>query len=346
MPKVSVVMPSFNHAAFVQEAVESVLSQTFQDFELIVTDDGSTDATVEIVRRISDPRINLVAFAKNQGACVAMNESIRRAKGDYLAALNSDDAFVPYKLERQVEFLEKNPRIAAVFALPQFVDERSHPVRPPSTFADSFAEKNRTRMEWLARFFQSGNCLCHPTVLVRRRCYEEVGLFDPLLMQLPDLDQWVRLCAKFELHVLPERLTRFRVLKREMNTSAPSPARMARHAWEITTVLSRYLRLPEQEMAKLVSDEALQRTDDVVAAFAITAIQTGRPGYVQFGASLLRERLAAKPGVVENRDYFSLIATADPCGAKFEGRFFRDLAGSPVLSQLRGALRKLRARRP
>src|SRR5437667_69069 len=123
MPKVSVVCASFNHEKFVRDAIMSVLTQSFQDFELLITDDGSADDTVAAIRAIDDPRIALAAFPRNYGACIALNHAVARAKGQYVAVLNSDDLFLPGKLERQVAFLDAHPDIGAVFANQTFIGE-------------------------------------------------------------------------------------------------------------------------------------------------------------------------------------------------------------------------------
>src|SRR6267142_4516637 len=121
MPKISVVIASYNHEKYVRAAIESVLSQSFQDFEILVTDDGSVDRTVAEVRAITDPRLSLVALPHNGGACAAINASILRAAGEYVAILNSDDVFLPGKLERQVRYLDGNSGVAAVFTRPMFI---------------------------------------------------------------------------------------------------------------------------------------------------------------------------------------------------------------------------------
>ena len=238
MPKVSVIMASYNHAAFVREAVDSVFAQSYQDLELVITDDGSRDGTAGIIYGMKDPRLRFHALAENRGACVAANDAIERAQGEYCAVLNSDDYFLPGKLQRQVEFLDAHPAVGAVFGQPRFVDERGRRIKQSKHFiGKTFSGQNRSRQEWLKHFFYVGNALCHPTVMLRKSCYDQVGLFDPLLMQLPDLDMWVRICRDFEIHVLPDELTAFRILDRERNVSAPTREKMARLAWEMGAIL-------------------------------------------------------------------------------------------------------------
>ena len=100
-PRVSVVIASYRHAAYVRDCLASVLEQSFQDFEIVITDDGSGDGTVEAIRSVADPRIRLEVLPANRGACVALNRGLRRARGQYIAILNSDDLFVAGRLQRQ-----------------------------------------------------------------------------------------------------------------------------------------------------------------------------------------------------------------------------------------------------
>jgi glycosyltransferase involved in cell wall biosynthesis len=154
MPKVSVIIPSYNHEKYVREAIQSVLEQTYQDFEIVITDDGSRDRTVSIIKSFTDPRIKLFYFPKNRGAAVAVNHCIAEASGEFIALLNSDDAFVPKKLEKQVEFLDKNPKIGAVFSYAQFIDEDSKDItNTEHHYAKVFLQQNRSRFEWLNYFF-------------------------------------------------------------------------------------------------------------------------------------------------------------------------------------------------
>ena len=313
-PRVSVVMASYNHAAFVRQSVESALAQSFADFELVITDDGSRDGTAEVVRGFADPRIRLQVFPENRGAVDAMNDAITRSCGEYVAVLNSDDYFLPEKLARQVAYLDANPGVAAVFGIPKIVDEAGRELdESQHVFARVFTRQNRTRVEWLRHFFEVGNCLCHPTLMMRRRSYDEVGLYDPLLMNLPDFEMWVRVCRRFDIHVMVERVTAFRVLANERNTSAPSPPNLARVAWEVIGVLGHYLALADSELREIVApwpEYAAGRSAQV--ALALAAIRIGRPGYAQFGLGLLRDCIHRNRDAFPVKDYFALVGELDP----------------------------------
>jgi len=252
VPKVSVAMASYNHAQYVAGALQSVLEQSFQDFEIVVTDDGSVDGTAEEANRVRDPRISVTALPTNVGGSIALNSSILRCRGRYVAVLNSDDVFLPGKLERQVRFMDEHPEIGALFGYPDFIDEDGTRLAPGETFyGRTFQVINRSRAEWLRHFFFNGNALCHPSVLIRRRCYGAVGLYNPALAQLPDLEMWIRLLRRFNIQVLPEPLVGFRIFRDDRNASAGRPDAIARVQWEWLRVLPHYLSLDSGLLAQV-----------------------------------------------------------------------------------------------
>ena len=251
-------MPSYNHATFVGEAVQSVLDQSFQDFEVVVTDDGSRDGTAEVIRKFSDNRIKLEVFPENRGGVVAGNAAIRRASGKYIARLNSDDLFLPGKLEKQVEFLDANPDVAAVFGLPRLIDERGNLIPGHGEFTYPFSHPRPTRKEWLRLMFFRGNGFCFPTAMIRRPVLDEVGLLDPRFASLPDFDMWVRLCMKHNVFVMQTELTAFRRLDNNRNMGAPRRDTRLRVLFEYFQVLKHYRRLTP-EFARQVFAEDLVR---------------------------------------------------------------------------------------
>lgn len=318
-PRVSVAIAAYNHAPFVRECIDSVRAQTYTDWEIVVTDDGSTDGTAEILRELADtdPRLRFHGFATNQGACVAINDAITRARGEFIAVLNSDDRWLPEKLAQQVDFLDRHPDHAAVFTLPRLIDERGTP------FTDMehkdyriFEVANRSRHEWLDLFFHAGNCLCHPSVLIRRSCYDEFGVYDPRLAQLPDLDMWVRVCARHEIHVLDERLVEFRIRDGEHNASAARPDVLAREPWERLQILRHYLA-PELAAAVTPRMHADQPTAEMPPRLRLawTALAIGTPAHRALGLEILHQGLdpkaspsAGRPSV---RDYLRLTGETD-----------------------------------
>jgi hypothetical protein len=290
---VSVVVASYNHAPFVQDCLRSALQQDIDGLEILVTDDGSTDNTVAQIRALADPRIQLHAFAQNQGACLAMNDAIRRSRGRFIAVLNSDDLFLPSKLRRQIDFLDQNPTVGAVFGWPSFIDDAGQPFQDPAHKDHAvFHQPNRSRHQWLRHFFDHGNALCHPTALLRREVYQTAGLYDPRLAQVPDLDQWIRLCMNHEIHVMPEPLTAFRIRSGQQNASAARPEVVRRDAWERADILRHYLRLAPAQLLQ-VFPEFADHSANPVEQLARHALSLGTPFHQRFALQAWFEALPA-----------------------------------------------------
>ncbi|MFJ2683762.1 glycosyltransferase [Pseudomonas sp. NPDC087342] len=213
-PVISVVMATYNHASYVAQAIASVLKQSDVHFEFLIADDGSTDATSSVVESINDPRISFFPHRINRGACIVTNELIERAQGEFIALINSDDCWDDEdKLSFQLNILRENPGVAASFGRARFVDNRGEGINKKRlSFGRVFDQENRTQGEWLRHFFFNGNCLCHPTVLIRRKCYEELGAYSNSLRQLPDFEMWIRLVKRYPIHVSERELISFRVL--------------------------------------------------------------------------------------------------------------------------------------
>jgi hypothetical protein len=115
-----------------------------------------------------------------------------------------------------------------------------------TVYGNTFRVQHETRSHWLRHFFFQGNALCHPTAMIRRACYASVGMYNPALAQLPDLEMWVRLTSKFEIHVMQKPLVGFRILDRSQNASAGRPDSIVRYQWEVMQVLEHYLGVDAQ----------------------------------------------------------------------------------------------------
>jgi hypothetical protein len=220
--KISVVMSAYNHAPFVADAIRSVLDQSFADFELLIRDDGSTDGTTEIIRGFTDPRIVFLGSGPNLGSALRRNELIAQSRGQYIALQNSDDIWRADKLAHQLAIMEARPELAATFGLAAFVGPDGAARDWPAVFSPD----NRSQGGWLRRFLEAGNCLCHPSAMVRAACHQAVGGYDPRYRQLPDLDMWVRLLKRYPIHVSDRVLLSFRIM--EGAISFPSPEVEAR----------------------------------------------------------------------------------------------------------------------
>ena len=280
-PLVSVILPSYNHVEYAREAVQSVLDQTFLDLELIVVDDGSIDGTADVIASMRDPRLTLIRLSENR-ASHARNLALDRAKGKYVAFQNSDDVWVPEKLAAQLEVMESANRYIACFTGAEIINESGLPAR--GTWADGiFTTLNRSPGDWLKHFFDVGNCLPLPSALVRRSDLIESGAFRASLVQLGDFDLWIRLGARGSFFILPEQLTKIRIIE-GTNLSRPSLRGQRRSQIELATVLERYTESPILEQLNNIFPD-LPKTRHSGArkvAMALRAWNQGSPAYALF----------------------------------------------------------------
>ena len=211
MPTVSVIIPTYNSAQYVVEAVESVLAQTWQDFEILVIDDGSTDETEQVLRRYKNPVRYL--HQSNGGVAVARNRGIQESRGRYLAFLDADDTWLPDKLEFQINELQKHPQTQACYSAFTIVDADLNPL------GISRSQRQNSALEDLLTHGNIIGSIC--TVLCERSLFDEVGGFDPKLSQCADWDMWVRLAAHTEFLYLDEPLVTYRQHSTNMSRNAP-----------------------------------------------------------------------------------------------------------------------------
>lgn len=247
-PLFSVVMPSYNHAAFVKQSVNSVLNQGIKELELIVVDDGSSDGTPDLVAEIKDPRLTLIRLPENRKVH-PRNLALGLAKGKYIAFQNSDDEWEQGKLIEQLQLLENNKALTACFTAVKIIGADGNLLE--GSWADGlFTTVNKSSAEWLRRFFDQGNCLCLASAVIRSQSLKSIGNFRESLVQLADFDMWVRLAALGEFMILPQVLTKRRILGGD-NASSPKPENVRRSLFECAKVLERYQdglllkRLPE-----------------------------------------------------------------------------------------------------
>ena len=203
MPKVSVIIPAYNAMAFLPETLESVMKQTFTDFEVLIVNDGSSDHIVEWANQVTDPRVKLIS-QENQRVSAARNTGIAHAQGEYIAFLDADDLWEPTKLEKQVHCLDDKPEVGLVYTWTLLVDEQNNPTG--RIFASHLEGKVWDKIIQ-NDVMSSGSC-----AMVRRCCFETVGVFDRNLAYAPDRDMWVRIAYRYPFAVVKEPLLRYRQL--------------------------------------------------------------------------------------------------------------------------------------
>jgi len=207
-------MSAYNHAPYVGAAIESVLSQSHENLEFLISDDGSSDGTADIIRCYNDPRISFNASNVNKGACTSTNELIKKASSEYVCIINSDDVWPnPDKIRIQLDILKSLDDVAAVFGRAGYMNESGDSlVKEDLEGGFVFDQVNRSQGEWLEHFFMLGNCFCHPSIMIRRSCYERLGLYKNALRQVPDFEMWVRLLKKHNVFISEDTFVNFRLL--------------------------------------------------------------------------------------------------------------------------------------
>jgi glycosyltransferase involved in cell wall biosynthesis len=203
MPTVSVIMAVYNAERYLAEAVDSILAQTFRDFEFVVIDDGSTDASGAMLRdyAANDKRVRLIRRA-NKGQTPSLNEGIELAETDLIARMDADDVCLPQRLEKQVAFMQQHPQVVLLGGAYALIDAAGRllcmidPPRDNATLQDH-ALSGRTP-------------ICHPLAMMRREAVRKVGGYDPQFQVAQDLDLWLKLGEVGELACVPELLVKYR----------------------------------------------------------------------------------------------------------------------------------------
>lgn len=206
IPAVTVLMPVYNGEKYLVEAIESILGQTFSDFELLIIDDGSTDGSLKVIKSFSDSRINLVENKINRGVITSLNLGLDLAKGKYIARMDADDISVPTRLSKQVAFMEKHPSVSicgtwlSYFTRIPGIGGKFQPSCQP---------------EEIAANLMFENVLQHPTIIMRK--FAMKGLHYPLTYpHAEDYALWVSLMDKISYAILPEILLHYRLHKNQI----------------------------------------------------------------------------------------------------------------------------------
>ena len=213
MPTVEIIMPAYNAAAFLPFALDSVIAQTFTDWRILLVDDGSKDDTAAIAARYGErlgPRLRYI-YQENRGLPAARNTAIRQAEGEFLALLDSDDVWLPQRLEASLRPFEGQPEVGLTYGLVEGIDLHG---------------ATRGRMEprsypqgWVAaKIYMREMDLPCPTVTFRRRALEGIGLFDETMRATEDRDLWVRLAQRHKVACVPEIIAQYRASPQAMTT--------------------------------------------------------------------------------------------------------------------------------
>lgn len=202
MPWVSVIIPTHNRADFLATSIRSVLNQTFEEFELIVVDDASSNATSQVVASFGDPRVHYIRHDQNRGGAAARNTGIANSNAEYVAFLDDDDEWYPEKLARQMRrMLASEPEVAVVYTGYRVVDRATGKVcgrMIPSARGNLYS-----------KLLESNPIGGTSSVLLKRACLEKVGVFDESLPSFQDRDLWIRISREFQFDYVADALLNY-----------------------------------------------------------------------------------------------------------------------------------------
>ncbi len=197
-------MSVYNDAKYIRESVDSILNQTFRDFEFVIVSDGSTDETLEIINNYNDHRIRIIKNEENIGLTRSLNKGLKFARGDYIARQDADDISEPERLQKELNFLVKRSDYAAVGSSIRVINEDGKELYT--------IEKPITDKE-IKDFFKKGNCIAHGSSMVRMSYLQGVGFYDESFLKAQDYDLWLKLSEKYKLANIPEYLYSWRCHK-------------------------------------------------------------------------------------------------------------------------------------
>jgi len=205
MPTISIILPAYNSAAFIKDAIDSVLNQTLTDFEFIIINDGSTDNTDALIKNYTDPRINYIINQQNQGLIATLNRGIQIAKGEYIARMDADDICLPDRLAIQKQWLDAHPKTAVVATLVEFIDEKN-------TIKGHWKlDKETITAAAIKKTLPIENCIAHPSIMGRKSLLLHYP-YDTKQKHIEDYDLWLRLVADGQIiEKVPQVLLQYRV---------------------------------------------------------------------------------------------------------------------------------------
>lgn len=225
-PLVSIIIMSYNEEQYIKRAIESVLNQTYSNFELYITDDGSTDNTAHVIEKTvqeysSDQRISFIKYDKNQGFAWH-DDIIPLLKGKYICILGGDDYYEDTKISKQVAFLEKNPEYAGCFTWLEIECDKNFNIEQVKPLETSINIDHYDRFKLLNRLLTVGNCIPAPSMMVNMDIYKKSGGYNWGYRLIQDYALWLRLLCEFPLAIIPQKLTHYNIRKGSLSNSYSS----------------------------------------------------------------------------------------------------------------------------
>lgn len=280
-PKISVVMSCYNHERYVTEAIESIQMQSYQNWELILVDDCSTDSSVHVARKIAkkDSRIRILRHSYNQGTSRTLNDGIAFSSGEYIALQSADDVSLNHRLEKQITYFLEYPHTASVSSYVLPINDKNEVTEETRQYQDIFCRENTSRANVLHDFFIASNFINNSSQMIPSHIIHQVGRNRESLFQLHDYEYNIRLALIGDIHIIPEVLLHYRVRDDGANISLCNTKGMhCRQFIENYMVLDNYLEIKDVDFfmeifGKYVKRMGVVREETIPYFLAMIAIQ-------------------------------------------------------------------------
>lgn len=214
-PLVSICIPAFNAAPFIEETLRSLMAQTYKNIELIISDNASTDDSMRIIGKLmqEDARISYHKNEQNLGYARNLNKLINLAQSEYVAIYHADDVYHPDIVEQEACFLNQNKELAGCFTLAKTIDSQGMPREESFVYTEKNLKSNLIvdQNHFVGMLLKAGNIFVCPTSMIRKRVYEEMGGYDVALQYVEDQDMWIRILEKHKLGILAKELVCYRM---------------------------------------------------------------------------------------------------------------------------------------
>ena len=279
-PKVTVLMSVYNGEKYLNEAIDSILGQTFKDFEFLIVNDGSTDKTGEILESYNDPRIKAINNKKNIGLTKSLNKGLKISKGEYIARMDADDVSMPERLEKELEFLEQNRNVGLVGTDYLFINEKGKVVHIVKCLNGSRELKEK---------LLEGNQFVHGSVMLRRECIDKVGTYREEFKFAQDYDFYLRIAEVYDVANISEPLYKWRIDSKSI--SVVKKALQDKYALLASELAEERKRFCKDKLQTLKREEV----NDFLDRYLISSSKgqnkkEGAEGYYFYGLVLLNGR--------------------------------------------------------
>lgn len=257
-PLVSVIIPVHNAEDVIENTLDSVLNQSYQNMEVIIVDDASTDSSREKIEAYEDSRLKKIFLETNHHVCYSGNIGFENATGKYIALIGHDDCWRADKLEKQISFLEEHPSYGLTFTWVNIIDENGENKNVENDiFYKTFRNDNFKKEYWNRRLIVKGNSFCAPSACIRSDILKRTGIYRYALVQLQDYDLWLRILRETEVYTIQEKLTYYRRFTQAgKNVSDMNEKAKARDYHEKQWIQETYVKnLSSEEFTQIFNDD-------------------------------------------------------------------------------------------